>query len=170
MKGNGLSSCETPHTPGVTKRSGRREEKRQVKMSNPEQLTEKLERAMRLYQATGYRDELRPAQWQALRHFATAPAEQRTVSGLARARASTMGTTSITVSGLVDRGLLRRGSGTRNVGLRLTDAGLRLLEQADPARTLSSAIAEIPDVERTCFDQALSRIIRALEPGFAETL
>ena len=170
MKANGIFSCETPHTPGVTRHIGRREEERLIKMSTPEQLTEKLERAMRLYQATGYRDELRPAQWQALRHFATAPAEQRTVSGLARARASTMGTTSITVTGLVDRGLLQRGAGTRNVGLRVTDAGLRLLEEADPARTLSSAIAEIPDIERTCFDQACSRFIRALEPGIADTL
>lgn len=138
-------------------------------MSHPDQLTEKLERAMRLYQATAYRDELRPAQWQALRYFATAPVAQRTVSGLARARASTMGTTSITVTGLVDRGLLQRGAGSRNVGLRVTDAALRLLEEADPARTLSTAIAEIPQVERACFDQALSRIIRALEPGLADT-
>lgn len=138
-------------------------------MSTPDQLTDKLERTMRLYQATSYRDALRPAQWQALRYFATAPAAQRTVSGLARARASTMGTTSITVTGLVDRGLLERGSDTRNVGLRVTDAALRLLEEADPARTLSRAIADLPAAERACFDEALSRIIRALEPGFADS-
>lgn len=134
-------------------------------MSQPDKLTEKLERAMRLYNASGYQDELRPAQWQALRYFAGAPLGQRTVSGLARARASTMGTTSITVSTLVERGLLQRGAANRNVGLQLTPLGLSRLREGDPAQRLSSAIAEIPAAEQAVLDQALSRIIRALEPG-----
>ncbi len=119
---------------------------------------------MRLYQATGYRAELRPAQWQALRFFATAPEAERTVSGLARARASTMGTTSITVTALVDRGLLARAGDHRNVGLKVTAAGLQLLQDADPARTLETTIAELPAGDRATLDRSLSDIIRALEP------
>ena len=122
---------------------------------------------MRLYQATGYRADLRPAQWQALRFFATAPAAQRTVSELARARASTMGTTSITVTALVDRGLLERAAGHRNFGLKVTPAGLQLLDDADPARKLETTIAELPAGERATLDRALSDIIRALEPAVA---
>lgn len=134
-------------------------------MIDPNHLSAKLERVMRLYHATGYCDALRPAQWQALRFFATAPEAERTVSGLARARASTMGTTSVTVSALVDRGLLARAVDHRNVGLTVTQAGLKLLEDADPARTLESTLAQLPAGERNLLDRALSDIIRALEPG-----
>jgi DNA-binding MarR family transcriptional regulator len=133
-------------------------------MTDPNLLSVKLERTMRLYQATGYRAALRPAQWQALRFFATAPETERTVSGLARARASTMGTTSITVTALVDRGLLERAAGHRNVGLKVTPAGLQLLEDGDPARMLETTIAELPADDRATLDRALSDIIRALEP------
>lgn len=136
-------------------------------MTDPNLLSVKLERTMRLYQATGYRADLRPAQWQALRFFATAPAAQRTVSELARARASTMGTTSITVTALVDRGLLERAAGHRNVGLKVTPAGLQLLDDADPARKLETTIAELPAGERATLDRALSDIISALEPAVA---
>lgn len=127
-------------------------------------LTSKLERAMRLYHAIAYTEDLRPAQWQALRHFATAPAGERTVSGLARARASTMGTTSVTVTSLVNRGFLERAWSERNVGLRLTDKGKRYLEESDPAKRLSTAISSLAADEWEALDAALAHIIGSLEP------
>jgi DNA-binding MarR family transcriptional regulator len=134
------------------------------------ELTGKLERMMRLYHALSYSHSLRPAQWQALRHFATAPAEERTVSGMARARASTMGTASMTVTALVDRGLLERNGGERNVGLRITAEGQKFLEEADPTTRISDAIEELDQDEAAALDRALdhllSRLERAREPSF----
>ena len=133
-------------------------------MTETERLAHNLERAMRLYHAAAYTHELRPAQWQALRFFATAPAERRTLADFAQARASTMGTTSVTVTALVNRGFLERSSRYRNVGLQITEKGKRYLEEGDPAKELANVIADLPVNQRQVLDDAVARIIDSFEP------
>jgi DNA-binding MarR family transcriptional regulator len=131
--------------------------------ADPERLTRDLERAMRRYTALGYSGDLRPAQWQALRFFAESPAKLRTVSALAQARASTMGTTSITVSALVARGLLARSTAGRNVGLTVTELGHARLRAADPANRLTAAIAALPEADRAALARTLTHLLGALD-------
>jgi DNA-binding MarR family transcriptional regulator len=138
-------------------------------MTQPDTLAQKLERAMRLYNSTAYTNDLRPAQWQALRYFANAPTEERTLSHFAQARASTMGTTSVTVTALVKRGLLERSRRDRNVGLQITEKGRRYLETSDPAKSLANVIADLPVEERQVLDGAVARIIDTFESTLNET-
>jgi DNA-binding MarR family transcriptional regulator len=113
-----------------------------------------------------------PCEWQALRFFAESPAKLRTVSALAQARASTMGTTSITVSALVARGLLARSTAGRNVGLTVTELGHARLRAADPANRLTAAIAALPEADRAALARTLTHLLGALDadaPAAAET-
>ena len=132
-------------------------------MTEPDTIASKLVRAMRLYNSTAYKNDLRPTQWQALRYFANAPTDERTLSHFAQARASTMGTTSVTVTGLVKRGLLERSLRDRNVGLQITDKGKRCLETGDPERSLANVIADLSVRERQVLDDAVARIIDTFE-------
>lgn len=132
-------------------------------MYQPDPIAMKFERATRLYHSIAYTESLRPAQWQVLRFFANAPADQRTLSGCAHARATTMGTTSVTVTALVDRGFLERTGSNRNVGLRLTEKGRHYIEHSDPAKYLFHAVANLPSSKRQALDDALAEIIEHLE-------
>lgn len=102
---------------------------------------EEIELLLRVHMRISDRDPLPPAQWQALRYFAHAPRETRTLSGFARHRRSTMGTASTTVSRLVEQGYLQRGEagGERNVGLRPTPAGWAILKD-DPLHDVADAL------------------------------
>lgn len=126
-------------------------------------LTFKFERVMRLYNALAYTSDLRPAQWQALRFFATAPQEERTISAFARARASTMGTTSITVTALVNRGFLERSHRSRNVGLHLTEKGQHYVKNYDPAKPVSQTLASLAPEKRHALEDALDQMAASLD-------
>jgi len=130
-----------------------------------EQAAHEIEKLIRIHLANSYRNELRPAQWQALRFFATADPRDRTLTGFARHRRSTIGTTSITVSQLVDRGYLLRGDprSQRNVDLRVSDKGLAALEH-DPMKELENALAGLPDGQREELLNGLQVINRQLDP------
>lgn len=132
-------------------------------MHTEHSLTMKFERAMRVYKASAYTQDLRPVQWEALRYFATVPPEERTVTAFARARASTMGTTSVTITRLVKRGLLDRTGDRRNVGLQITESGQTLLNEADPANCVSEALSELSWVEQEVFGRALEHLLERLE-------
>lgn len=116
-----------------------------------------LEAVARLYMRAGFRDGLRPAQWQAMRFFADYPGESLTE--FARHRHSTTGSASVVVSALVKRGYLARQSrnSSRNVGIRLTDAGRRTLEQ-DPIKDLIAALHALPEADLAVFRQALTQL------------
>ena len=119
-----------------------------------------LEQVIRIHFSTCFRHGLKPAQWQALRYFAEAPASERTVTAFARHRASTMGTASTTISTLVKKGFLARDYGTgvpRNRGLHLTETGRELLRD-DPIQSLVAAIAALPAPERAQMAQTLETI------------
>jgi DNA-binding MarR family transcriptional regulator len=104
-----------------------------------------------------------------LRFFAQADPKDRTLTGFARHRRSTIGTTSITVSQLVDRGFLERGdpNGQRNVDLRVSEKGLKALEY-DPMKELEDALARLPQHSREQVLESLQLINETLDPHKAE--
>jgi len=120
-----------------------------------------LEQLIRVHFSQSFRSGLKPAQWHALRYFATAEPEDRTVTAFARHRASTMGTASTTISTLVRKGYLARDYGRgvpRNRGLHITEAGRDLLEQ-DPIQNLVNAINRLSDNERASLDTSLRKLV-----------
>ncbi len=92
---------------------------------------------------------LTPAQWNTLRFFARANRFSRTVSAFAEFHATTRGTASQTVKGLVSEGYLTRSPSDldgRSVRFDLTDKGRSALDH-DPLDALSEAIGKLaPDV------------------------
>jgi DNA-binding MarR family transcriptional regulator len=130
-----------------------------------EQVAQEIEKLIRIQLANSYRNELRPAQWQALRFFAQADPRERTLTGFARHRRSTIGTTSITVSQLVDRGYLERGdpNGQRNVDLRVSEKGLQALEQ-DPMKELEDALNRLTEPQREQLLAGLKLVNETLDP------
>ena len=120
-----------------------------------------LEQLIRVHFSQSFRGGLKPAQWHALRYFATAEPEMRTVTAFARHRASTMGTASTTISTLVRKGYLARDYGhgvPRNRGLHVTEDGLELLEQ-DPIHNLINAIDRLPESQRGTLNDALHQLV-----------
>jgi DNA-binding MarR family transcriptional regulator len=121
-----------------------------------------LEQLVRVQFARSFTHGLKPAQWQALRYFATVPAEFRSVTAFARHRCSTLGTASTTISALVHKGYLGRGEDSlRNQGLYVTAAGHRLLRE-DPLGALIGCVAELAEAERTALESALPKLVRRL--------
>jgi len=128
------------------------------------QAAQEIEKLIRIHFRNSYRDNLRPAQWQALRYFASASQSNRSLTAFARYRRSTMGTASMTVSQLVDRGYLERGDpeGQRNVGLRVTEQGWRALEN-DPMNELVAAIGDLPSGEIRSLRDAVNQVAHTLD-------
>jgi len=129
--------------------------------STGEDIAVALEQLIRVHFSQSFRSGLKPAQWHALRYFATAEPEDRTVTAFARHRASTMGTASTTISTLVRKGYLARDYGRgvpRNRGLHITDAGRELLEQ-DPIQNLVNAINRLNESERASLDSSLHKLV-----------
>lgn len=136
-----------------------------------EEIAAALEQLVRLQFSQSFRNGLKPAQWHALRYFASAPQEKRTVTAFARHRASTMGTASTTISTLVRKGYLARDYGQgvpRNRGLHLTEAGQRLLNE-DPVQTLVQAIDHLEADEREVFSRAVRKLLAALAEARSDT-
>lgn len=137
-------------------------------MANTEtadEIAREIEKLIRIHLANSYRDKLRPAQWQALRFFANAPAQERTLTSFARYRRSTMGTASMTVSQLVERGYLERGDprGQRNVDITVSDKGRQALRN-DPIAELENAVERLPADQRPQLLDAIRRINAELDP------
>ena len=82
-----------------------------------------LLQAARIVQAAGYDGELSPAQWMALRFFASANRFSRTPSALSDFQSTTRGTATQTIKALVAGGYLRQQKSKadgRSVNLQLT--------------------------------------------------
>ena len=126
------------------------------------EIAEALEQLMRLQFARSFTHGLKPAQWQALRFFATAAESQRTVSAFSRHRRSTMGTASTTISTLVRKGYLgRRAGSTRNSGLFVTAAG-HLLLLNDPFDALVRAAATLDAGARAVLRENLPTLLERM--------
>ena len=115
----------------------------------------------RLVQAEGYRGELSPAQWMALRFFARANQFSRNPSAFAEFQATTRGTASQVIKVLEAAGyLIRQRSEVdgRSVGLRLTDKGKEAIAR-DPFEALVRAVDSLDPEEQTAMHGALRRVL-----------
>jgi DNA-binding MarR family transcriptional regulator len=115
----------------------------------------------RLVQAEGYRGELTPAQWMALRFFARANPFSRNPSAFAEFQATTRGTASQVIKVLEAGGyLIRKRSEVdrRSVGLRLTDKGKEAIAR-DPFEALVRAVDSLDAEEQTAVHGALRRVL-----------
>lgn len=103
---------------------------------------------------------LTAAQWNTLRFFARANRFTRTVSAFAEFHATTRGTASQTVKGLVSEGYLTRSRSDldgRSVRFDLTDKGRSALSR-DPLDVLSEAIGNLPPGIRNQLETSLKRL------------
>ena len=117
--------------------------------------------AGRLVQAEGYRGELSPAQWMALRFFARANQFSRNPSAFAEFQATTRGTASQVIKVLESGGYLvrqRSEADGRSVALRLTDKGKEAIAR-DPFEALVRAVDLLDPEEQTAMHEALRRVL-----------
>ena len=115
----------------------------------------------RLVQAEGYRGELSPAQWMALRFFSRANQFSRNPSAFAEFQATTRGTASQVIKVLEAGGYLirqRSAADGRSVGLRLTDKGKEAIAR-DPFEALVRAVDSLDPEEQTAMHGALRRVL-----------
>ena len=117
----------------------------------------------RVAYTAGAKHGLSPAQRMCLRYFSRANRFSRTVSGFADFHATTRGTASLTVSNLVERGLLRRRRSRldgRSRRLDLTDEAREILSGS--AEELEGAISQLPRTQRTALANTLDRLMSEL--------
>jgi len=115
----------------------------------------------RLVQAGGYRGDLSPAQWMALRFFARANSFSRTPSAFAEFQATTRGTASQAIKALEAGGYLVRQRSEvdgRSVSLRLTDKGNEAVAR-DPFEVLVRAVDSLDAEEQTAMHDALHHVL-----------
>ncbi len=118
----------------------------------------------RLVQAEGYRGELSPAQWMALRFFARANQFSRNPSAFAEFQATTRGTASQAIRALEAGGyLVRRRSEAdgRGIALRLTDKGKDAISR-DPFEALVRAVESLGSEEQTAVRRALRHVLTSV--------
>ena len=128
-----------------------------------ERLAELLMHVGRVGYTLDPRDGLSPAQRMCLRYFSHANRFSRTVSGFAGFHGTTRGTASLTVAGLVERGLLRRYPSKldgRSWRLDLTERARDLLN--DSVCPLQEAAQQLPRTKRAFLGATLDRLIREL--------
>jgi DNA-binding MarR family transcriptional regulator len=130
----------------------------------PNAIAESVLQIGRVAESLGYAGGLKPSQWTALRFFATAVPQQRTVSGLAEFHATTRGAASQMVEVLVGKGLLTRQLQARDrrvVLLSPTPLALNLLA-ADPMNELTNLIDGLGQDEQYVLADLLGRILKGM--------
>ena len=118
----------------------------------------------RIAYGEGFAKGLRPAQWTAFRYFSRANRFSRTVSAFAEFHATTRGTASQTVKGLVVQGYLTRTRSEadgRSARLDLTGKALAILTD-DPFEALVRAADALPPGARGQFARGLERMLGCL--------
>lgn len=132
--------------------------------ANASHSAELLVHLARLVHGTSTDSTLTPAQWTALRYFASANRFSRTPSAFSEFHATTRGTASQVVKSLIGLGLLMRrvhDSDGRSALIDLTDAGRAKLAD-DPLGDLMQCIGALPPERRATFEQTLSELTEAL--------
>ncbi len=122
---------------------------------------ELLLRLCRAALGEGFVEQLTSAQWMALRYFARANRFSRTVSAFAEFHATTRGTASQTVKGLVEQGyLVRTRSETdgRSARVDLTDKARAILVH-DPVEVVVVAADALPARHRAQLVKVLERML-----------
>jgi DNA-binding MarR family transcriptional regulator len=110
----------------------------------------------------GFVEALTSAQWMALRYFSRANRFSRTVSAFAEFHATTRGTTSQTVKGLIKQGYLARipsDTDGRSARVDLTDNAKAILAR-DPFQLLVDAGEALPSRLRGQLVKLLERMLR----------
>ena len=123
-----------------------------------------LLQAARIVQAAGYDGAFSPAQWMALRFFASANRFSRTPSALSDFQSTTRGTATQTIKALVVGGYLRQQKSKadgRSVTLQLTERGRKAVAR-DPFETLVRAIAALDTQGRTGLHTGLQHVLAAV--------
>ena len=119
--------------------------------------------ARQVYEKRGPQD-VHPGQWAALRYFARANRNVRTVAGLANYLSVTKGPASRAAPALVRHGFLhseKQATDRRTPVFTVTEAGRRMLDE-DPIRRLAAAIADLDEHKRTAFTESLESLYAAL--------
>jgi DNA-binding MarR family transcriptional regulator len=109
----------------------------------------------------GFVEALTSAQWRALRYFSRANRFSRTVSAFAEFHATTRGTASQTVKGLIEQGYLARipsETDGRSARVDLTDSAKAILTR-DPLRVLVDAAEALPGRLRGQLVKLLERML-----------
>jgi DNA-binding MarR family transcriptional regulator len=110
----------------------------------------------------GFVEALTSAQWMALRYFSRANRFSRTVSAFAEFHATTRGTASQTVKGLIKQGYLARipsDTDARSARVDLTDNAKAILAR-DPFETVVDAAEALPARLRGQLVKVLERMLR----------
>ncbi len=121
----------------------------------------------RITHGDGYAEGLTPAQWSALRYLSRSNRFSRTVSAFAEFHATTRGTASQTVKGLVARGYLSRTRlrhDGRSARLEVTDNARAILAR-DPCEALVRAAGALPAGARGQLATGLERLLGHLVQG-----
>lgn len=139
------------------------EQARQSPAPQPDGAThaaELLVHLARLVHGVSANTALTPAQWTALRYFASANRFSRTPSAFSEFHATTRGTASQTVKSLIAMGLLERHTNeadARSTLIEVTALGHARLEE-DPLRDLIQCIEALPEDRRRAFVATLSQL------------
>ncbi len=124
-----------------------------------------IEQMSRAIHSRGHSHGLFPAQWTALRYFATADPVRSNASALAAYQGMAFGPVSRTVRTLIAKGLVRKGP-TRGMGrferLEVTEMGRDLLAQ-DPLAGVVAALEDLRDEDRQMLAGALEVILFRLQ-------
>ncbi len=134
---------------------------------SPRSIAELVVQLGRITHGHGYTEGLTPAQWSALRYLSRANRFSRTVSAFAEFHATTRGTASQTVKGLVARGYLSRTRSPRDgrsARLEVTDNARAILTR-DPCEALVRAASALPPSARGHLATGLERILGHLVQG-----
>jgi DNA-binding MarR family transcriptional regulator len=127
-------------------------------------LIENLARALHSH---GHADGLYPAQWAALRYFATAKTPHDTAMSLANYQGLAFGSVARTVRTMIDKGFLRKdGSAGRGRAekIAVTEDGQLLLKR-DPLRDVARALDTLSPEQLAALASASEAILRTLHTG-----
>jgi DNA-binding MarR family transcriptional regulator len=133
----------------------------EARASSADALAEAIAHLGRLTSGDGSVRGMTAAQWAALRYFARANRFSRTVSAFAEFHATTRGTASQTVKGLVGQGYLSRTRSSkdgRSAVLAVTEKGRAVLA-GDPFEILIRATAKLPARSRSSLADLLARVL-----------
>ena len=134
------------------------------KPSRAQRMLDIIDRLSRLARSGRQRDELIPAQREALSYLARANRFSRTPGALAQYLGTTKGTVSQTLIALERRGFLVKianPNDARSVQLDLTEAGQAVLFEA-PVETVARAMQSLSGPRRSEIDEAFTNLLTAM--------